>query len=242
MGTDHDDGLYISERRRVQRRKKAGVAVAGLAAIVGGGSYAVSAWFAAVAATTPGDTGALAPIVTPASRRATDLPPATATATATSPKTPARIAGVRQQSLPSPTPSTAALPDDEVASAQVSRLLGAPRATPSGGLVAAGEAITVATEPGPEGSEIRVVSARFDLTGRGSQLWAADNGLPIAGARCTQNLRVAGEQTARIRPTMLLCWRASAAKSVVTVATSAIGRPAAATSAAVIERAWQRLG
>ncbi|HEY0002894.1 MAG TPA: hypothetical protein VGB74_20740 [Actinoplanes sp.] len=242
MGPDQDDGVYLPDQRRVQRRKKAGVAIAGLAAILGGASYAVTTWFTGEDATAPGDTGALAPIVTPTSRRPHAAPQTTAEPTETVRRMPPRIAGVRQRSLPSPTPSTAALPDDEVASTQVSRLLGAPRTTPSGGLVAADEAITVVHEAGSDGSSIQVVSARFDLTGRGSHLWAADDGLPISGARCTQNLRVEGEPAARVRPNVMLCWRASTARSVVTVATSPVGRPAAAISAAVIDRAWQRLG
>jgi hypothetical protein len=109
-------------------------------------------------------------------------------------------------------------------------------------MIAAGEAITVANEAGADGSAIQVVSARFDLTGRGSQLWAADDGLPFGAARCTQNLRVEDEPVARMRPNMVLCWRASSARSVVTVATSPIGQPAAAISAAVIERVWRQLG
>jgi hypothetical protein len=257
-----NDGVYVSQRRRVQRRKKALVAVVGLAAVLGGGAYGVSAWHTARDTTITGDTGALAPVApAPSSPSPADEVPWESVAPSGSPSgsqsgspspspgartSVARLSGVRQSSRPSPTPSASAsasasaVNDDEVASAQVSRLLRTPRVAPSGGLTAAGEAITVANETSPDGSSIRVVSARYDLTARGASLGAADSGQPFGTVRCTQNLLVG--QVAQVRPQMLLCWRTSAAKSVVAVATSATGRPAAAVSAAAIDRAWRRLG
>nr|WP_296077188.1 hypothetical protein [uncultured Actinoplanes sp.] len=256
MSMVDDDGVYVSQRRRVQRRKKALVAVAGLAAVLGGGAYGVYAWGAARDVAVIGEAGALSPVVAPSRHAPSTVSPSpkpsksagspspSVRPTSGSPspsvrRTVARLSGVPQSALPSPTPTAAGPADEAVAAAQVSRLLQVPRVIPSDTLVAAEQAIVVAKESAPDGSAIRVVSARYDLTARGI-LWAADNGRPINGARCTQNLLV--DKVVQVRPGMMLCWRADAGKSVVSVATSRTGRPAAALSAAAIDRAWRRLG
>ena len=237
MGTDQDDGLYVSAHRRAQRRRQIGVAVVGAAAVLSGGAYAVTTLLAHRDSTVTGEAEALAPMVTPATR----MPVPPATMPARGPR-PASLSAVRQSSRPSPTPVPTLMPDREVAAAQVSRLLAAPRTVPSDGVAAAGEVITVANERGLDGSAIRVVSARYDLTGGGRRLIAADDGRPAGVARCTQNFRIGGGPVAQTRSAVLLCWRVSAGKSVVTVATREEGRPAAVASVAVIERVWGLLG
>jgi hypothetical protein len=151
---------------------------------------------------------------------------------------------VRQSSRPSPTPSLpssspARLTDDELASAQISRLLQPRPARSGGGLSAASERVTVRNETTADGSNVRVVSARYDLTGQWRLLWAADMGRPVGTVRCTQNFRTDERPVGEIRAGLLLCWRTSAAKSVVAVAT---GRPQAVYAAGVVEREWATLG
>jgi hypothetical protein len=233
-----DEGVYVSQRRRVQRRKKALVAVVGMAAVLGGGAYGVTAWKAARDSPIMNDLGALAPAPSPSSESPSPTATVRSAKSAPAPRwTGARLVGVPQKARPSPTPTPAGRADDAVAAAQVSRLLQARR--PAGTLSAASEAITVANEAGPDGTTIRVVSARYDLTSRGSMLWAADDGQAIADVRCTQNLLV--DAKAQVRPGMMLCWRASAGRSVVAVATSVYGRPPASSISAAIDRAWRRL-
>ena len=244
-----EDAAHRARRRRAQRRKKLAVGLAGLAAILAGGGYAVSAYQTARDTTIiGGDTGALGPPrVSPATSAGTPSasagsPAPAGSAPSSRPPSP-RLSAARQRSRPSPTPSPSpspspsSLPDDEAAGAQVSRLLPAPTRA-SGGPAAAGRSAVVANETGADGSAIRIVSGRHDLR---SRLWAADAGVQVGDARCTQNLRIDGAAP-EVRPGMLLCWRVSAAKSVVTVATNEAGKPVAAASARVIERVWQQLG
>ena len=238
-----EDAAHRARRRRAQRRKKLAVGLAGLAAILAGGGYAVSAYQTARDTTIiGGDTGALGPPrVSPATPAGTPSASAASPSPAGSspssrPPSP-RLSAARQRSRPSPTPSPSSLPDDEAAGAQVSRLLPAPPRA-SGGPAAAGRSAVVANETGADGSAIRIVSGRHDLR---SRLWAANAGVQVGDARCTQNLRIDGAAP-EVRPGMLLCWRVSAAKSVVTVATNEAGKPVAAASARVIERVWQQLG
>lgn len=258
MGMVEEDGVYRSARRRVQRRKKIAVGLAGLAAVLAGGGWAVSAWHTARQGLDAADLAAPAPTV------ATSSPvpspgesPASPSPSPSATRSPSpRLSGARQSSrpspipapTPSPTPPPTPVPDEEVAAAQISRLVQAPvdqtpgdaaaaDAAPPDGAAAAGGVVVVANEAGADGSAIRVLSARHDL---GRLLWAADGGRQVGGSRCTQSLRIDGGP-AQSRPGMLLCWRVSAARSVVTVATRAGGSPLAEASARVLDRTWRRL-
>jgi len=132
--------------------------------------------------------------------------------------------------------------DEEIAALQVSRLLQAPP-TPSGpGLAAASVPVTVTIRSGTDGSVIRVVSARYDLTGRWELLAAADPGQVVDGARCTRNLRIGAAATPELRPSLLLCWRTAANKSVVTIAINKARAPSARASATIVDQEWIAMG
>jgi hypothetical protein len=88
---------------------------------------------------------------------------------------------------------------------------------------------------------LRVVSARGDLTGQRELSWAADSGHPVGNARCTQNFRIGADAAARERPTMLLCWRTSATKSVYTIAVDIDRRPSETASVVTINQTWSKL-
>lgn len=234
------DGVYYSEgteriqRRSLQRRKKALVAFLGLAAVLGGGSYGITTWLAARDSITT-ITDALVPVT---ASSPTAHPRASASVRSARPKrtpapgpAPVTKSAARQQYRPSPTP-TSTLTDDQIAAVQVGHLLERPHAA---------SAVVVTNETAADGSLIRVVTARRDLTGQWESLWAADAGRPVGPARCTDNFKINGSSYAEVRPGMLLCWRTSAAKSVVTIATAGSGRPAADSSVAVVNREWSRI-
>src|SRR2546423_606895 len=88
---------------------------------------------------------------------------------------------------------------------------------------------------------LRVVSGRMDLSGRHELAWAADTGHPVGDARCTQNYRIGPSSAPRVRPTMLLCWRTSAHRSVFTVAVDIEHRPSEQDSVDTIDRVWSTL-
>ncbi|MEV6301469.1 hypothetical protein AB0M02_18810 [Actinoplanes sp. NPDC051861] len=93
-----------------------------------------------------------------------------------------------------------------------------------------------------ENGTIRIVTAPRDLTGERELLLAGDEGEQVAdGVRCTSDVRMGMGVPASRRPTLLLCWRTSAARSVVTVAIVPNGEPPTASSVAVIGREWERL-
>jgi hypothetical protein len=109
-------------------------------------------------------------------------------------------------------------------------------------IAAAGEGpVSTRTETTPDGT-IRVVTAKFDLTGQQEMLIAADRGRPVGDARCTNRVHFTNAAAPREIPNLLLCFRTSATRSVVTLAVGKKGSPSAAASAAVIAREWARLG
>jgi hypothetical protein len=89
---------------------------------------------------------------------------------------------------------------------------------------------------------MRVVSARADLSGQRELAWAADAGHRVGDAKCTQNFRFNPDSSARVRPTLLLCWRTSATKTVYTVAVDVDHRPSEQASLALIDQVWTKLG
>jgi hypothetical protein len=88
---------------------------------------------------------------------------------------------------------------------------------------------------------LKVVSAHGDLTGQRELAWAADAGHAVGAARCTQNFRINPQSKAGIRPTMLLCWRTSATKSVYTLAVDIVRKPSERASVAKLNAIWNAM-
>src|SRR5689334_204616 len=84
------------------------------------------------------------------------------------------------------------------------------------------------------GRLLKISSARLDLTGYRELAWAR-NGQPFGSATCTQEFTTSTNSPVRERPTMLVCWRISAAKSVYTLAVDRKARPSKAASVAEID-------
>jgi len=93
-----------------------------------------------------------------------------------------------------------------------------------------------------EGKMLRVVSARQDLTGYGELAWIADEGRRVGNARCSQRLRMSNEQEPRVRPTMVICWRLSPARSVYSLLIDVKNKPSMQESVARIDKTWAQMG
>lgn len=220
MTVQDENGVYrsLARERRNQRRKQLGVGLAGLAAIAGAGAFAVQSELIDLAP--PADEPPLVIAQPPPSP-----PPSAKASTSASrarglaPATPWRVvrSGVRQRTSPTPSPP------------------------PPPSVAAAAAPITELTETTASGA-IRVTTAGFDLTGRAELTVAGDRGWPVDKARCTRNIRSTPAGDPRVVPSMLVCWRTSAQRSVVTIAVAERGRPSSAESVAVLEREWARLG
>ncbi len=91
-------------------------------------------------------------------------------------------------------------------------------------------------------STLKVVSANGDLSYQREMLWRADDGTAVGQVRCTNNIKVNFNSPAKVRPTMLLCWRLSAERSAYTLAVDPDGKPVQAESVTALNKAWAALG
>jgi hypothetical protein len=231
-------GVYSSAMaRRDRRRKKILAGVSGLAVVLGVGAFYVTDSLTHHDKIAP-DTGALAPIAPDDSPAPTSAEPTASTTT------PTKSAAVPSRS-PSPSTSPTLTTEQRIAAARAA-------ASKAGNTVkkplpqianAAGDDSLTVTNDGSlaEGGTMRVITAHYDLTGQRELTWAADDGEMVGNAHCTQKFHFSNNQTPTERPTMLLCWRTSADRSVVTVAVTKQGRPNKQVSAAEIDKEWNRL-
>jgi hypothetical protein len=231
-----EDGIYDADAaRRSRRRKQAVVGAAGLAALLGGGAFLFAETHDA--ATMAREAGSPAPAVT------SPTTPTTAPSPRASTKA-RRPTADRQGTSPSPSKSKSAA--ERVAEARAAAAKNGIRVerplTPHALPGATGPVTETNTGSLASGGTMRVTSARYDLTGQRELLWAADGGTAVGEARCTQNFHFTNAKKPRIRPTMLMCWRTSPAKSVITIAVVKQGRPSTATSVEALDAEWARLG
>jgi hypothetical protein len=104
------------------------------------------------------------------------------------------------------------------------------------------EAISERTRSTPDGGTMRITTVKGDLTGQRPLLWAADDGEPAGDSRCTQKFRFSEGDLGVVRPTMLLCWRTSASRSVAVLSVTPDGTPSATDTTATLDREWKKLG
>jgi hypothetical protein len=89
---------------------------------------------------------------------------------------------------------------------------------------------------------MRIVSAKGDLTGQRELAWPADKGVAVGDAHCTQNFRFNAQALPGIRPTLLICWRTSADRTVYTVAVDVKAKPSMTDSVAQLDQEWNAMG
>lgn len=240
MAQEHESGSATTSASTRRRRRQVAAGIVGLA-VLGGGSFLITQQLAADDETVVRDPGALAPLAP-----ATEISPLVTTAPASA--EPSETASSPPSAKPTSTanPSRSLTPEERVAKARAEASKdGIPLQRP---LVPTGEAAAAAgpvdvrnTGSLAKGGTMRIVTARYDLTGQREQAWAADDGEVVGSSRCTQNVHFTNDSEPRERPTMLVCWRTSQNKSVVTVAVVKQGRPDATKSVAVIDGEWAKL-
>jgi len=227
---DGADGTTARPGPRRGRRVAAGAA--GLAAALGAGAFLLTqqttsapapdvAARAQVATSTEGTTPAGASAAaspSPAASSATAAPTASPSASGKRAKAPAAASDGKEpapRKLTKPVPAKFVSPD-------------AVTVRKSGSLAKGGQIM-------------RVASARQDLTGYRELAWVVDAGKKVGNAHCTQRVKLTRELKPKVRPTLLLCWRTSATKSVYTVLVDIKKKPSAAQSVAEINRVWDSL-
>ncbi|MFG1607126.1 hypothetical protein [Actinoplanes sp. NPDC049265] len=243
--TDHDASTTTPAADRMSRRRKRSLAVAGLAVVLGGGAIAATQWTGNDDPAVPVELAAPAT----AASDSTDGPvDATASPSPSEGSAPAHTPASPSSKSPEPSPS---LPKDAAQRIAEARAAAAKEGVPVKPAIPAptspelpDEAITVRDSGSlqKDKATMRLVSARGDLTGQRELAMVADDGEKFGNSRCSQTISVVNEAKPQRKPTLLICWRTSAKKSVYTVAVDLDGDPSEQKSVAAIDTEWKRLG
>ena len=236
---EHDTGSYDpTAARRSRRRKQATVGAVGLAALMGGAAFLVTEHLTADSGTVATETGALAPMATPSAGRSPS------SSSPASPGTSARSAAAVSKSATSGLePATTAERIAAARSAAAEAGNRVHRPLPTNPVAAAVDETTVTTTTTrTDGENLRVTWSRQNLAGFRELAWVADEGRRVGDARCSQTFRFSTNTQARERPTLLMCWRTSARKSVYTMAIKIDGHPSVTRSVAALDAQWAKLG
>jgi hypothetical protein len=237
----HDEppraGVFASQLARLSRRRKHTVIGVVGVALLGTGAFVATDLITSARTTRTGEVGALTPLNSdPAAVSASGHPASSAAVRATTtasdaPQTVAeRVAAAKAAGAKSDGRIKRPLPNPVGAVAD-----GRVRVTEDG--VTVRETGSLKNGPGT----MRIVSARRDLTGQREFAWAADKGELVGNARCTNRLRLSPDAGLQVLPTLLLCWRTSAARSVCIVAVKLNARPSKHAVVTEIDRVWSKL-
>jgi len=231
------------QARSRRRRKQAIVGAAGLAAVLGGGAIVATSLMSDSTDARVTEIGAPAPVA-PATSASSAAGASAPSASATTTTKPASRPATTSTSSPAPkSPAERAKAAKEAgARSGVKAMHPLPPAAGADTVSAADVAVTQIGSLRDEAGQIKVMSARTDLTGYRELRWVADDGEAIGNARCSQTFRFSPDAEPAERPTFLICWRMSATRSVYTTATDLDGRPSKAASVAALDKQWNKLG
>jgi hypothetical protein len=238
------DGGFASQLARLSRRRKlTAIGVVGVA-LLGTGAFVATDLMTGPRTTRSGEVGALRPV---------DPDPAAAPASSTGVSAsghPDSSAAVRASTTASGAPQTVAerVAAAKAAGAKSDGRIKRPLPNPAGAVAAdrvrtTEDGVTIretgSLKKGP--GTMRIVSARRDLTGEREFAWPADAGESVGNARCTHKLRLSPDAEMQVLPTLLLCWRTSAARSVCIVAVKLNAQPSKRAIVSEIDRVWSKL-
>ncbi|GGM97710.1 hypothetical protein FHR83_000244 [Actinoplanes campanulatus] len=230
MTNDEDPPLSAPERA-TRRRGQVAIGVAGAVAVLSGVGFLATQLMNESQPTRP-EPAALAPQTTPASPTvgAAGISPSDAR---TPGKATKQAAPAHRSPAHTPASSRQASPAPDAARA--SSVISDLRKRFGFG----GPEIADRTEKLGEGT-VRIVTAQSDLTGDRELILAGDDGTEVGGGvHCTTD--VPNDTVMSPAPEMLMCWRTSPERSVITMTTTPEGEPSTADSVVVIQREWDRL-
>ena len=234
INADHEEGGFTSVlSRHVRRHRRAVIGATGLAAVLGAGAFLVTDQVTKDSPTSAGPSSAV-----------TTGPPVSAGVSAepapqTGPERPASAG----QTATGQTTGPQTLQERAAEARSANKRLGTEvrhqspvKATD----VDSAKVHVEQTGSDRAGKMLRVSSARQDLTGYRELAWVRD-GTAAGDAVCTKKITLSPESPARARPTLLICWRLSARKSVYTVAVDFKTPPPESVSVAALDRAWRAM-
>jgi hypothetical protein len=242
----------LMPERRVAGRRRTVVVATGAAAILGGGAFLAVHAGNARQDSLPEPPSIAAAGASAAAPAMPDVSPA-AVASASSQPTQAPVPAATDGSTTRTTTSASTERSSSAAQKEMNKarakaaadgfpLQRPPEAKDNSATMADAAAVSQWTEPIRNGT-VQVTTARRDLTGGAALVLAADRGRSVGdGVSCTDKVRFTRDAPATERPTVLVCWRTSAERSVVTMMATPNGRPSPAANVSIINREWAKLG
>ncbi|MFI5840432.1 hypothetical protein ACIA8K_12070 [Catenuloplanes sp. NPDC051500] len=242
---EQDTGrAYASAAARRARRPKQQIAIGavGVLAVLGVGVAIVASQTHKPTAETAPDVVALPPPSSPASAApSSSVAPASSAAASSA----AVSSAVVSPSGAAPAATSAEPTGGAKASAQAAgppRPARTLRAVPQNSTVKDSDVDVDETFSDDKRKRLKVAAARADLTGYRELSWITEDRERVGDVECTNRIRLSPDLPARERPTLLLCWRISATRSVYTVAVDMDGKPVRKESVAAVEARWNELG
>jgi hypothetical protein len=230
---DHhpDGGSAPAPRRRLSRRRVA-VGTAGLAALLGAGAYVVTDRLME-------ETGQVT------AQEVAVIPPATDPEAAPSAVTPSTVS----PASPSPSETTAAAPLSDEAVTEILKARkkmaddGVEVKRPLKGGGGASDSVQATTEGSlNSGGIVRMVTAREDLTGKRELAWISGGVKKYRDVPCSQTIRLSPDTPPEKKDNLLICWRTSEAKSVISVVVDPEGHPSRRKAVDALEKEWRSMG
>ena len=232
------DAIVVDRPRSSRNRRRVAIGAVGMAAVLGAGGYALTR------GSEPATESAQAPMTITHSSDASAAP---ATSKASAATKESQKAGNDTTVNAEPTPKSAAERIREAREAaardgvKITRPLPAKDESPER-VAAAASAKEVTVGSAKEGGTMRIVTAHGDLSGQREIGWVAGGIKKHGKVQCSQRFKLYNEQEPKTRPSLLVCWRTSAERSVIVADTKIGGRPSVEKSLSVIEREWRKLG
>jgi hypothetical protein len=92
------------------------------------------------------------------------------------------------------------------------------------------------------GGIVRMVTARGDLAGQRELAWVAGGTKKYRGVPCSQTVRFSEGAVPQRKANLLICWRTSAKKSVISIVVDPDGRPSREKAVDALEAKWRSMG
>jgi hypothetical protein len=231
----------MTENDVPSRRKRILIGSAGAAVVLAGGAAFAAAQMGSSDSESLKEPPVAAPVVTTAETPAVSLSESASAVALSSASASASAGAATPAPASTTTPAAASVKKDEAAAEDGVSAQRAPGADSAAKGAAAKGAVERRTEALGSGT-VQVESARHDLSKEGLALLAAGKGESAGGGvECTSKVRFAAGADAAEKPNLLLCWRTSDSRSVVTMAVAPKGKPSTAESAEIISKEWAKL-
>ncbi|SDT79102.1 hypothetical protein [Actinoplanes derwentensis] len=222
-----------SPARSQRRRRRLAVGTAGLAALLGPSAYVVTSEIVDESRQT---TAQQVPVVAPVTTAQASAPPGGAS-------------GAMRPAAPEQTVEAAPSP---LSSEVIKEILDARKKMADDGVdlkrplqpstTATADSVKAITEGSlNSGGIVRMVTAREDLTGQRELAWVSGGIKKYRDVPCSQTVRFSADSQPEKKDNLLICWRTSPTKSVISIVVDPEGKPSRTKAVNALKEEWRSM-